>query len=103
MTKRHSKDWVRTKEPAEIVDEAPVMAPIVEDELEGDKFEHLPKKDALRLNEVSDYLGVDTQTIRNWMQHGYFEVEKMHGTLFITTRSIKNFRLRSGVRFPRVY
>ena len=86
-----------TDEPTE------TMAPVVEEELEGDKFEHLPKKDALKLSEVAEYLDVSPGTIRNWMDHGYFEVEKRHGTLFFTTRSIKNFRLRSGVRFPRVY
>ena len=86
-----------TEEPTETIEL------VAEEELEGDKFEHLPKKDALKLNEVAEYLDVEPQTVRVWMEHGYFEVEKRHGTLFFTTRSIKNFRLKSGVKFPRIH
>jgi hypothetical protein len=67
--------------------------------IEEDKFRFLPQKDVFRIDEVARYFEVEDQTIRTWLAHGYFEVEKLHGTLRITRRSIINFRLRSGKKF----
>ena len=71
------------------------------DEPESERFddENLPKKSLFRIDEVAEYLSVSDRTIRLWIDHGHFQVEKLHGTLRITRESILSFRLKSRVKF----
>ena len=59
----------------------------------------LPAKALFRIDEVAEYFGVTDRTIRLWIEHKHFEVEKLHGTLRITRESILAFRLKSRVKF----
>jgi len=58
----------------------------------------LPNRDLFRLSEVADYLQVSVSTIRLWKDHGYFQVEKMRGTVWITKASILKFRLKNRIQ-----
>jgi len=58
----------------------------------------LPAKDLFRIDEVANYFSVTDQTIRLWIDHGHFEIEKLHGSIRVLRRSIVSFRLKSKPR-----
>jgi len=57
----------------------------------------LPNRDLFRIGEVANYLRVSESTIRLWIQHGYFQIEKMRGTIWIPRASILSFRLKNRI------
>ena len=59
----------------------------------------LPTKDLLRVDEVARYFSVEERTIRLWVDHGYFEVERLGGVIRVLRESVINFRLKSRVKF----
>ncbi|HUT44360.1 MAG TPA: hypothetical protein VMW95_08480 [Desulfobacterales bacterium] len=77
---------------AKIQPEKPVETEQIED-LSG-----LPDRNLFRLVEVADYLQVSLSTIRLWKDHGYFQIEKFRGTVWITRESILKFRLKNRVQ-----
>ena len=57
----------------------------------------LPNRDLFRISEVADYFSVTERTIRLWVDHGHFQIEKHRGTIWIPRGSILQFRIRSRV------
>lgn len=71
----------------------------VEKEEATTEDEFLPDKSLFRIDEVATYFSVSERTVRLWIDHGHFKVEKLHGTIRVLRESILNFRLRSRVKF----
>ena len=76
---------------AENMEEKPVETDTIQD-LNG-----LPNRDLFRINEVADYFSVSERTIRLWIEHGHFEIERLRGTIWVPRTSILKFRLKSRV------
>jgi len=53
----------------------------------------LPDKKLLRVSEAAQYFGVHERTIRLWIDHGKLIAEKPAGIIFISRKSILEFRL----------
>jgi len=70
---------------------------LVESDQEIEDLSGLPKRDLFRINEVADYFSVSDRTIRLWIAHGHFQIEKLRGTIWVPRSSILKFRLRSRV------
>lgn len=61
----------------------------------------LPEKPFFRIDEVARYFDVSDRTVRMWIDHGHFEIEKLHGTTIRVLReSVLRFRLKSRVTVP---
>jgi len=56
----------------------------------------LPKKDLLRIDEVSAFFSVTDRTIRLWIEHGHLEAVKIVGSIRITRESA--LKCRFGAR-----
>ena len=76
---------------AEGMEEKPVETDQIED-LTG-----LPNRDLFRINEVADYFSVSERTIRLWIEHGHFQIEKLRGTIWVPRTSILRFRLKTRI------
>ena len=57
----------------------------------------LPNRDLFRINEVADYFSVSERTIRLWIEHGHFQIEKLRGTIWVPRTSILKFRIKTRV------
>jgi len=59
----------------------------------------LPKKDLLRIDEVSAYFSVEDQTIRLWIAHGHLIAEKHRGTLRVRRQSVVECRMKNRLKY----
>ena len=57
----------------------------------------LPKKNSFRIDETARYFEVDNSTVRNWIDHGHLQAEKVVGTIMITRKSILKCRFANTV------
>lgn len=75
-------------------------AVIVKDESEKTiETDFLPKKDLLRIDEVSAYFSVEDQTIRLWIAHGHLIAEKHRGTLRVRRQSVVECRMKNRLKY----
>ena len=51
-------------------------------------MDNLPNKENLTVNEVAVYIGVSTQTVRNWIKAGDIIAFKIRGTMRVKRDSI---------------
>ena len=101
MARKKSVKGHRPETPTERPQGPAPIPPPVPEKVETEPIEDLnglPNRDLFRLSEVADYLQVSVSTIRLWKDHGYFQVEKMRGTVWITRLSILKFRLKNRVQ-----
>lgn len=60
-------------------------------------FNELPKRDLFRISEVAEYFSVSERTIRLWIEHKHFEIERLRGTIWVPRTSILKFRIKTRV------
>jgi len=73
----------------------PEITPVETESIED--LTGLPNRDLFRINEVASYFSVSDRTIRLWIDHGHFQIEKLRGTIWVPRSSILKFRLKSRV------
>jgi excisionase family DNA binding protein len=56
----------------------------------------IPDKKFFRIDEVAEYFGVKSQTVRLWVKWNKIECEKLGGSIRIHRQSIINFRLKGS-------
>jgi len=98
MTRKYTRKKKIEPEVEQKIDPGPEIQtekPVETDQIED--LSGLPNRDLYRINEVADYLRVSESTIRLWIQHGYFQIEKMRGTVWIPKESILRFRLKNRI------
>ena len=97
--KQEIKPKTRPEAPGPIPEPTPPKAePDQVEDLQGlEDLLGLPKRDLFRINEVAQYFSVSESTIRTWIQHGHFQIEKLRGTIWVPRASILKFRLKSRV------
>ena len=96
-TKKKKIEGIRPETPTERPQGAAPAPPPVPNKPEIEDLNGLPNRDLFRINEVADYFSVSERTIRLWIEHGHFQIEKLRGTIWVPRTSILKFRIKTRV------
>jgi len=86
--------WKKEAPKLEKVEDRPVTIKVPEKKPEQKEILGLPKKEYLRVDEVSDFFRVTDRTVRLWVEHGKLTAVKIGGVTRLTRESVIEFPIK---------